>query len=153
VSAAPLPDLDWEVVAPFWEAAARRKLVFPRCQGCGRLVWYPAEVCARCETPGPRWTAVSGRGRLFSWAVVERALYAPFRSRAPYVTGLVEIEEDPAVRFVTTLVDVAPSALEMGMPLVVTWGELHFEGDARRVPAPFFTSPRGPGASITRGGS
>lgn len=140
MSPAPLPDLEWAVVAPFWEAAARRELVLPRCHGCGRYVWYPADACPRCETPEPVWTPVSGRGRLFSWAVVERALYQPFRDRAPYVTGLVEIEEDPAVRFVTTIVDVAHEALQMGMPMVVTWGELHFEGDDRRVPAPFFTA-------------
>ena len=138
--AAPLPDLEWDLIAPFWVAAARHELVLPRCSACARYVWYPADTCPRCDTPAPQWTPVSGRGTLFSWAVVERALYKPFRDRAPYVTGLVEIEEDPAVRLVTTLVDVPVDRLEMGMPLVVTWGELHFEGDERRVPAPFFTT-------------
>ncbi len=140
MSAVPLPDLDWHVIAPFWAAAARHELVFPGCTGCGRLVWYPADECPRCDTPAPQWTPVSGRGSLFSWTVVERALYKPFRDRAPYVTGLVEIEEDPAVRFVTTIVDVPFDALEMGMPLVVRWGDLHFAGDERRVQAPFFTA-------------
>ena len=140
MSAAPLPDLEWDVIAPFWAAAARHELVFPKCTACERFVWYPADACPRCDAADPVWTPVSGRGRLFSWAVVERALYKPFRDRAPYVTGLVEIEEDSAVRFVTTIVDVDAAALEMGMPLVVTWRELHFEGDERRVPAPFFTT-------------
>jgi len=140
MSGAPLPDVEWDVIAPFWAAAARHELVLPKCGGCARFVWYPADACPRCKAPDPHWTAVSGRGRLFSWALVERALYKPFRDRAPYVTGLVEIEEDPAVRLVTTLVDVPVGSLEVGMPLVVSWGELHFAGDDRRVPAPFFTS-------------
>jgi uncharacterized OB-fold protein len=139
VSAPPLPDVEWEVIAPFWRAARRHELVLPRCSGCGRYVWYPAERCPRCDAEGPVWTRVSGRGRLFSWALVERALYAPFRDRAPYLTGLVEIEEDPAVRLVTMLVDVPEAALRMGLPVRVTWGALHFDGDPRHVPAPFFT--------------
>lgn len=135
----PLPDLDWDVIAPFWQAAARHELVLPRCVGCGRYVWYPAHRCPRCDAEAPVWTRVSGRGVLFSWAVVERALYAPFRDRTPYVTALVEIEEDPAVRLVTMLVDTPVEALRMGLPLQVSWGVLHFDGDPSRVPAPFFT--------------
>lgn len=144
----PLPELDWETIAPFWRAAARHELVLPRCTDCERFVWYPADACPRCATPGPVWTRVSGHGRLFSWAVVERALHAPFRDRVPYVTGLVEIDEDPAVRLVTTIVDVPVDALQVGMALEVRWGELHFDGDPRRVPAPFFGPPDG--ASIAR---
>lgn len=135
----PLPDLEWDVIAPFWQAAARHELALPRCVSCGRYVWYPAERCPRCDAPSPVWTRVSGRGALFSWAVVERALYAPFRGRTPYATGLVEIEEDPAVRLVTMLVDMPLESLCIGLPLRVTWGVLHFDGDPRRVPAPFFT--------------
>ena len=141
MNGAPLPELDWDLTAPYWAAAARHELVLPKCGGCRRFVWYPAELCPRCETPNPVWTQVSGRGQLFSWAVVERALYAPFRDRAPYVTGLVSLDEDVAVRLVTTIVDVPEASLTMGMPLEVTWRELHFEGDVRRVPAPFFTMP------------
>ena len=135
----PLPDVDWDAIAPFWEGARRHDLVLPRCESCARYVWYPADRCPRCEAESPVWTVVSGRGVLFSWAVVERALYPPFRDRTPYATGLVEIEEDPAVRIVTTLVDIPFDALRIGLPLQVSWGELHFEGDERRVPAPFFT--------------
>jgi len=139
VSAPPLPDVEWDVIAPFWEAARRHELMLPRCSACERYVWYPADRCPRCGAAAPVWTRVAGRGRLFSWARVERALYAPFAGRTPYVTALVEIEEDPAVRLVTLLVDVPAEALRIGLPLRVTWGELHFEGDPRRVPAPFFT--------------
>ncbi len=68
----PLPDVDEPLVAPFFAAAARGELMIPRCEACGKFVWYPAASCPRCEAPAPVWTAVSGRATLFSWAVVHR---------------------------------------------------------------------------------
>ena len=108
----PLPDTSWEPTRGFWEAAARGELAIPRCAACAAYNWYPREACARCGGTDMPWTAVSGRGSLFSWAVVRRALMKELREKAPYVTGLVALEEDPSVRIVTMLVDCDPDALQ-----------------------------------------
>jgi uncharacterized OB-fold protein len=113
----PLPDVDWAPLRPFWAAAARHQLSIPRCSACGHWNWYPPERCRACGAPELGWSAVSGRGRLFSWAVVRRAWVKPFDRIAPYVTGLVALEEDPAVRVVSFVVDAAPEALRVDMPL------------------------------------
>jgi hypothetical protein len=84
------------------------------------------------------WRAVSGRGTLFSWALVERALFAPFAAKVPYVTGLVALDEDAAVRVVTNLVDCDPHRLWIDMPVRVAFRELSFPGSDARVPAPCF---------------
>jgi len=66
----PLPDTDWEPTREFWQAAARHELVIPRCKSCGAWNWYPPERCRACDGAELPWTPVSGRGTLFSWAVV-----------------------------------------------------------------------------------
>jgi uncharacterized OB-fold protein len=137
--AAPYPEVDWDLIAPFWQAAARSELSIPRCVGCERYVWYPSERCPRCKTEAPVWTTVSGRAELFSWAIVERALYKPFRDRVPYITALVTLEEDSAVRLVTLLRDIRAEDLEIGLPMRVVFDALSFGGDERSVPAPFFS--------------
>jgi uncharacterized OB-fold protein len=137
----PLPDVDWEPVREFWAGAARETLVIPRCAGCGRYVWYPKPACARCASQEIGWERLSGRGTLFSWAVVERALFKPFADKAPYVTGLVALEEDPAVRLVTGIVDCPSEALRMDMPVDVIFRPLEFSGVEGSVMAPFF-APR-----------
>jgi uncharacterized OB-fold protein len=85
------------------------------------------------------WTPVSGRGTLFSWAVVRRALVPAFAEKVPFVTGLVALAEDPAVRVVTNVVDCAPEALRAELPLRVVFRPLVFPKLARRVIAPMFT--------------
>lgn len=133
-----LPDTDWPETREFWAAASRNELAIPRCSGCGRYVWYPRPTCPACDCQDLAWETLSGRGSLFSWALVERALFAPFKSKAPYVTGLVALDEDPAVRIVTNLVDCDPERLEIDMPVRVVFRDLEFPDEGRRVPAPFF---------------
>jgi uncharacterized OB-fold protein len=135
----PLPDTDWPPTRPFWAGAARGELVLPRCDACGRFVWYPDARCRACGASGHTWTAVSGRGRLFSWSVVRRAFIPQFADGVPYVTGLVAIDEDPAVRLVTRVVDCDPTALRPDLPVRVVFRPLRFPGIARTVTAPMFT--------------
>jgi hypothetical protein len=121
----PLPDVDEPLTAPYFAGAARGELVISRCDACARFVWYPDEACAGCGGP-LTWTRVSGRGALFSWVVVERAFLPAFAEQVPFVSALVALDEDPAVRIVSYLVDAAPEALHAEMPLVATFRPLSF---------------------------
>lgn len=134
----PLPDITWDRTRNFWEAAARDELAVPRCASCERFHWYPPEACPACGA-ALTWTRVSGRGRLFSFAVVTRALFKAYAAEAPYTTGLVSLEEDPSVRMVTRFVDCDPDSLEMDMPVRVVFRDLAFEGVEGSVRAPFWT--------------
>jgi len=135
----PLPDVAWEGTRGFWEAAAREQLAIPRCAACARFQWYPRERCPACGGDELPWTAVSGRGTLFSWAVVRRALVSVFAEKVPFITALVSLAEDPAVRVVTNLVDCEPEALRAELPVRVVFRPLVFPNLTRRVMAPMFT--------------
>ena len=58
--------------------------------------------------------------------VVERAFLPAFAEMVPFVTALVALEEDPAVRIVALLVDVDPSALTVDQPMAVVFRPLAF---------------------------
>jgi uncharacterized OB-fold protein len=116
-----LPDPDWPVARPFWDGCRAHELRIPRCRGCGRFVWYPAPVCAGCGGEDHAWTRVSGRGRLFTWVTVHRAFLPGYAERVPYVTALVELEEDAHVRLATFLRNVPPAGPRLGMPLEVVF--------------------------------
>jgi len=114
-----LPPSDWEPARGFWEGARAGELRIPRCAACGRYVWYPAAVCPECGADEHPWTAVSGRGRIFTWVRVHRAFLPGYAPRVPYVTALVELEEDARVRVATWLRDVPATGPRIGMDVVV----------------------------------
>ena len=121
----PLPDIDDPLTAEYFAGAARGELTITRCGACAAYVWYPEEHCPTCEGP-LTWVAISGAGTLFSWAVVRRAFLPAFADRVPFVTALVAIAEDPAVRLPTYLVDADPTTLRADEPVQVTFRPLEF---------------------------
>ena len=121
----PLPDVEDPLTAPFFAGAARGELVITYCDACDEYVWYPQAECTRCKGP-IAWRPVSGRGALFSWATVRRAFLPAFADRVPFVTALVALEEDPAVRVCTYLVDAEPETLAADEPVAVTFRPLTF---------------------------
>jgi len=134
----PLPDTEWPPTREFWAAAARGELALPRCDACRRWRWYPDATCRFCGSASSTWTAVRGRGRLFSWSVVRRAFIPQLAADVPYVAGLVAIEEDPAVRIVTRIVDCEPAVLRIDLPVRLVFRPLRFAGVRGEVTAPLF---------------
>ena len=142
----PLPDVNWEPARGFWDAAARGELAIPKCDGCGRLCWYPRDRCRACDRNGFTWTAVSGRGGLFSWAVVIHPFLPQLAGTVPFVAALVALEEDPAVRIVTRIVDCEPEALAFDARVEVVFRPLGFTDVEGSVVAPFFRLAQTEGA-------
>ena len=134
----PLPDTESEPTREFWAGAARGELLIPRCDGCGAYTWYPRGRCRGCGGEAFTWTPMSGRGRLFSWVVVHHAFLPQFASKVPFVSALVALDEDPAVRLVTQIVDGDPDDLSFDLPVRVVYRPLEFDGIDGAVIAPLF---------------
>jgi uncharacterized OB-fold protein len=135
----PLPDLADARTAEFFAGAARGELVIPKCDACAAFCWYPEDACPRCGGGAFTWTRVSGRGRLYSWAVVRRAFLPAFEEMVPFVTALVALDDDPAVRIVTYVVDCDPDALAADQPLEAVFRPLSFATvPGKAVPVPMF---------------
>ncbi len=134
----PLPDTEGAPTAPLWAAAADHRLSLPRCDDCGRLVWYPAEACRRCGGPSQSWVDLSGRGTLFSWVVVHQQFLPQYDP--PYVTALVAVDEDPAVRLATRLLEVDPAdpGLTVDQAVEVVFAPLTFPSVEGEVTAPLW---------------
>jgi uncharacterized OB-fold protein len=119
--ARPLPEKSPEM-APFWEAARRHALVVQRCRGCGALRFPARDICSRCLARESEWAPVSGRGRLFSFAVMHQVYHPGFADAVPYAVVVVELEE--GARLVSNVVGCAPADLRIGMPLEVVFEDL-----------------------------
>lgn len=114
----PLPELSG-TSGDFYGFCRDGELRFQRCTACGVWRHVPRELCAACGAWAWEWARSSGRGQVFSWTVVERALHAAFADDTPYAPVIVEMEE--GVRLLSLVVDVPPAELEIGLPVEVTF--------------------------------
>jgi uncharacterized OB-fold protein len=115
--------------AVFWDAAVGGRLVAQRCGGCGRLRHPPRPMCPYCHSLDVDVETLSGRGRVYSYAVLHHPQHPAFDY--PVLAVLVDLDE--GVRVVSNLTDVAPGDVRIGMPVGA-----HFVATAGGAAVPVF---------------
>jgi len=103
------------VSQPFWDALRAERVELQRCDECSRWVYYPRARCPACLSDRLTWTTVDGLGTVYTYTVAEQATAPPFADEVPQLLAIVELAE--GVRMSTTLVDVEPGAISIGMPV------------------------------------
>ena len=116
--AKPLPELDG-LAGEFYGFCQRGELRFQRCTECRAWRHVPREMCAGCGSFQWEWERSGGRGSVFTWTVVGRALHPAFQDDTPYAPTVVEMDE--GVRVLSQVTDCAPDELEIGMRVEVVF--------------------------------
>jgi uncharacterized OB-fold protein len=88
-------------------------------------------MCPECHSLEFEWAPVSGRGTIYSYAIVHQLLHPFWADQVPYNVVLVELEE--GIRIVSNLVDCPHEAIRIGMPVSVV-----FEDISRELSLPLF---------------
>jgi uncharacterized OB-fold protein len=117
----PLPRID-EESRGYWEALARHELYFQRCGDCGTSRLPPRAVCPACMSSVTEWVRASGRGTIYSFTVTYQNQMPGFREELPYVLAIVELAEGP--RVMTNIVECAPDAVRVGMPVEIVFDDV-----------------------------
>ncbi|NKQ56091.1 hypothetical protein HFP15_24745 [Amycolatopsis sp. K13G38] len=108
----------------FWDGLKERKFQVPRCDSCGAWNWSPYPACRECLSTDQTWTQVSGRGTVYSFAIVTRAPSA-FADIAPYVWAWIELEEKPRTMLVqANVINCDPYALKIGDPVRIAFEDV-----------------------------
>ncbi|MGE0625643.1 MAG: Zn-ribbon domain-containing OB-fold protein [Pseudomonadales bacterium] len=108
-----------EATAPFFEGARKGKLRLQRCAACGTWGFPPMSRCTGCGSADIEWANASGRGTVYSHALLQRPYHPRHQGRLPLVLAQVDLPE--GVRVMTNLVDVDPEAVRVGDAVVVTF--------------------------------
>jgi uncharacterized OB-fold protein len=111
------PPLLTDDSAFFWESAKEGRLVAQRCNGCGRLRHPPRPMCPHCQSLEFEVVPLSGRGSLYSYAVLHHPRHPAFDY--PLIAALVDLEE--GIRLVSNLSGVDRADIEIGMELEVSF--------------------------------
>ncbi len=115
---------------PFFDAARDGTLLLRRCAECGTFalpfVWLGGGAgaplrarCPECNADALEWAPSTGRGTIYSFAIMHQVYDPSVADDVPYNLTVVELEE--GVRFTSNVVGVANEDLEVGMPVQVTF--------------------------------
>ncbi len=101
------------VTKPFWDGLAAHEVRLQHCNACGGWVYYPRIRCSHCLSDDLRWERVSGVGTVYTFTVGRQPTHPSFADDLPQLIAVVELPE--GVRLTTTLVEVAPEDITIGM--------------------------------------
>jgi uncharacterized OB-fold protein len=106
----------------FYAFCKKHELRFQRCSNCGTWRHMPRESCAACSSFDWSWEPSTGKGTLFSWTVIHRAIHPGWAGDVPYASIVVEMDE--GVRLVSVLDGVPLEDLTIGLPLEVVFDDV-----------------------------
>ena len=122
----PVPD---EISGPFFDGARSGKLMLQHCTGCDGWSFPVRERCPHCFAARLEWRAASGKGTLYTFAIMHQMMNPGFASSMPYNVSQIDLLE--GVRMISNVVGIANADLRIGMSLEVTFDDV---GDNVRVP-------------------
>lgn len=120
---------------PFWNGCLEDRLMLQRCTGCGAFRHPPSPICPHCLADLHEWIAASGRGTVYTFTIVREARRG-WEQLVPYVLAVIELAEGP--HLLSNIVNIAPEAIVIGLPVEVTFAAL--DGSTK---LPLFQPARG----------
>ena len=115
---------------PFFAAGAEGRLLLATCDGCGEMRLPTSPACPSCLGEGYEWNEVSGRGTVYTFAIMHQRYHAAWEPDLPYNIAVVELDEGP--RMPANIIGIENDEIAVGMPVEVVWER---EGEA---PVPRF---------------
>ncbi len=113
----PVPDAQSK---PFWDACNEEKLVMQNCKTCNRMQFPPEATCSQCGSKDNlEWKAVSGRGKIYGYAVMHDCRIRVLQAEQPFNLGIVELDEDPGVKMYSHLPGTPPDEVPVGASVKV----------------------------------
>jgi uncharacterized OB-fold protein len=91
--------------APYFEAAAKEKLLVKHCAACARFHAYPRALCPYCFNQ-TEWREAKGTGTVYSYSVMRRGV------PIPYAIAYVALDE--GVTILANVVDCGLDDIRIG---------------------------------------
>ena len=110
--------------AAHYRARLERRLLLNRCTSCGRWHHPPKPICPRCWSTDIAPTEVDGRGTIHLVMFLHQgppAAGVTYDSPHPVVT--VELDEQPGLRFTSTIVGSTLDEIVIGRRVRLDWIE------------------------------
>jgi uncharacterized OB-fold protein len=112
------------------------RILIRECTGCNTVQHPPEDLCHQCFGAEFRSREVAGKGTLYSFTVVWHPVHPSLSERVPYAVVLVSLDELPEVRITGNLLDAAPEAIRVGLPVRAVWEDVADPGSGETLRLP-----------------
>jgi len=79
-------------IESFYKLVGKKRLMAAKCEKCGALLLPPRPLCSKCFSKDLRWVELGKKGKLVSYTVIH-VPSKQFQAMAPYVVGIVKLED------------------------------------------------------------
>lgn len=115
-------------VPRYWrEIPWRHRLTGTRCRKCGRPFFPPRIVCSECGSRDLEDRKLTEQGKVLAYTII-RSPPAEYERYAPYVVGIVELEDGTKV--LSQIVDCDLDQVKTGMPVEATFRKVAEHGES-----------------------
>jgi uncharacterized protein len=106
----------------FYRGWLQRALLINRCTQCAAWHHPPKPVCPNCWSTDIVATEVSGNGSIYLLSLLYQGpTVAGIDYTTPHPAAVIELEEQPGLRYASTVVGIEPEAIEIGMAVELAW--------------------------------
>lgn len=100
-----------------------KELLINRCQDCRHFHHPPKPICPECWSWRIEPMPVSGRGVVHLAMFLRQGSPAPGvdYAKSPHPVCTIELEEQPGLRFTSTVVDTPLDQIRIGLPVELVW--------------------------------
>ena len=112
--AKPLPQIT-PTTEPYWRGLREEVVRLQYCSCCSKHIFYPRTHCPACLSQELEWREVSGEGSLHTYTVTSQPTAPHFADEVPQLLAMVDL--DVGVRMTSTLKNVEPESIKVGMRL------------------------------------
>jgi uncharacterized OB-fold protein len=108
--------------APHFRGRLERRLLINRCADCGTWHQPPKPICPACWSTDVQATEVSGTGTIHLLVFLHQGPPAEgVDYSTPHPVATVELDEQPGLRFTTTIVGAANDDIAIGRRVTLDW--------------------------------
>jgi len=107
---------------PYWDACKRHVLALQHCTDCGIYRFYPRPLCPNCNSARFNWDEVSGRGVVYTFTEVHRAIMPGFAEELPIIVAIIELEN--GVRMMSNIVECEASEVAIDCAVEVIFHDV-----------------------------
>lgn len=108
----PLP-LVTPTTKPYWDGLNEGIVKLQYCGSCDKHIFYPRSHCPTCLTQQLDWKEISGEGTLHTFTITSQPTAPHFADEVPQMLAMVDL--DVGVRMTSTLTNVEPENIKVGM--------------------------------------